>query len=65
MPDKHGFDHLNGTVRCIWCYLKEPVWKSSEADRKRHSKKHAADRAAQEAKTLEERQKIEAGEFIC
>lgn len=67
MPDKYGFDHLGAqvpTVRCIWCGCSSPYYGMTENERARHARKHAKDRAAAEAKALEEKALIDAGESL-
>ena len=40
MPDKHGFDHLGDTVRCIDCPVGGPLGRWPEHKRARHARVH-------------------------
>jgi hypothetical protein len=46
MPDRHGFNLLGDSVRCIDCEMGGPIWRWPERKRRRHSRAHRA--AAQE-----------------
>jgi len=54
MPDRHGFNLLGETVRCIDCEAGGPLWRWPERKRRRHASRHhtrarrrAADRRRQ------------------
>ena len=40
MPDRHGFDLLGETVRCIDCPTGGPLWRWPERKRRRHARSH-------------------------
>ncbi|MGH2797729.1 MAG: winged helix-turn-helix domain-containing protein [Thermoleophilaceae bacterium] len=40
MPDRHGFDQLGETVRCIDCPAGGPLWRWPERKRRRHALRH-------------------------
>ena len=40
MPDRHGFDHLGASVRCIDCPQGGPAWKWPEERRYEHGQTH-------------------------
>ncbi len=42
MPDRHGFNLLRETVRCIDCEKGGPLWQWPERKRRRHARKHRA-----------------------
>jgi hypothetical protein len=71
MPDRHGFNLLGETVRCIDCQAGGPLWRWPERKRRRHASRHrplvrrAADRrrlrvllAAPPTRTHEEKEAI-------
>ena len=50
MPDRHGFNLLGNSVRCIDCETGGPIWRWPEHKRRRHASRHrsrARRRAAQ------------------
>lgn len=42
MPDRHGFNLLGDSVRCIDCPAGGPVWRWPEHERTRHARSHRA-----------------------
>src|SRR5215218_762010 len=40
MPDRHGFNLLGETVRCIDCEAGGPLWRWPERKRRRHARSH-------------------------
>lgn len=40
MPDRHGFNLLGETVRCIDCEAGGPLWRWPERKRRRHASRH-------------------------
>jgi HB1, ASXL, restriction endonuclease HTH domain len=40
MPDRHGFNLLGETVRCIDCPAGGPLWRWPERKRRRHARRH-------------------------
>jgi hypothetical protein len=40
MPDRHGFNLLGETVRCINCPASGPLWRWPERKRRRHARSH-------------------------
>jgi hypothetical protein len=42
MPDRHGFNLLGETVRCIDCDVGGPLWRWPERKRRRHARSHSA-----------------------
>jgi len=42
MPDRHGFNLLGETVRCIDCPAGGPLWHWPERKRRRHARSHRA-----------------------
>jgi restriction system protein len=40
MPDRHGFNLLGETVRCIDCPAGGPLWRWPERKRRRHARNH-------------------------
>ncbi len=42
MPDRHGFNLLGETVRCIDCEAGGPLWRWPERKRRRHASRHRA-----------------------
>jgi hypothetical protein len=40
MPDRHGFNLLGETVRCIDCEVGGPLWRWPERKRRRHARRH-------------------------
>src|SRR5215211_4235722 len=40
MPDRHGFNLLGETVRCIDCDAGGPLWRWPERKRRRHASRH-------------------------
>jgi hypothetical protein len=41
VPDRHGFNLLGETVRCIDCPAGGPLWRWPERKRRRHARSHA------------------------
>jgi hypothetical protein len=46
MPDRHGFNLLGDSVRCIDCETGGPIWRWPERKRRRHARAHRAAHAA-------------------
>jgi HB1, ASXL, restriction endonuclease HTH domain len=44
MPDRHGFNLLGETVRCIDCDAGGPIWRWPERKRRRHARTHRPER---------------------
>jgi hypothetical protein len=44
MPDRHGFNLLGETVRCIDCEEGGPIWRWPERKRRRHARTHRPER---------------------
>ena len=42
MPDRHGFNLLGETVRCIVCEVGGPLWRWPERKRRQHARSHRA-----------------------
>ena len=42
MPDRHGFNLLGETVRCIDCDAVGPLWRWPKRKRRRHARRHRA-----------------------
>ena len=42
MPDRHGFNLLGETVRCIDCPAGGPLWRWPERKRRQHARSHRA-----------------------
>jgi len=42
MPDRHGFNLLGETVRCIDCEVGGPLWRWPERKRRQHARSHRA-----------------------
>ena len=40
MPDRHGFNLLGDSVRCIDCETGGPLWRWPERKRRRHARRH-------------------------
>ena len=54
MPDRHGFNLLGDSVRCIDCETGGPIWRWPERKRRRHTR---AKRAAHAARSTEPRRR--------
>ena len=55
MPDRHGFDLLGESVRCIDCHTGGPIWRWPERKRRRHARAHWS--AARAARSTEPRRR--------
>jgi hypothetical protein len=55
MPDRHGFNLLGDSVRCIDCEAGGPLWHWPERKRQRHARAHRG--AARAARTTELRRR--------
>jgi hypothetical protein len=42
MPDRHGFNLLGDSVRCINCETRGPIWRWPERERQQHARAHRA-----------------------
>jgi HB1, ASXL, restriction endonuclease HTH domain len=42
MPDRHGFNLLGDSVRCVDCETGGPIWRWPEHKRRRHARAHRA-----------------------
>jgi HB1, ASXL, restriction endonuclease HTH domain len=55
MPDRHGFNLLGESVRCIECEAGGPIWRWPERKRRRHARGHLG--TARAARTTELRRR--------
>lgn len=55
MPDRHGFNLLGESVRCIECEASGPIWRWPERKRRRHARGHLG--TARAARTTELRRR--------
>ena len=60
MPDKHGFNHLGDSVRCIDCPTGGPLGHWPEHKRARHARTRKAKREGEQARGSKARTRSQA-----
>lgn len=65
MPDRHGFNELGLTVRCIDCPEGGPLYRWPERLRERHARSHRVERQEREMVSRRQLALVVAGEDVA